>query len=452
MSAKEAGIVHLGLGAFHRAHQAVYTQDAALVSDGSWRITGASLHSAGVVDHLNAQNGRYTLVVRSAEGPEYRRMDIHGRAISGAHGLAPIHRALAAPETKIVSLTVTENGYRPDPSGKESPTIQLLVQAMETRRKAGLSPFTFLCCDNLPDNGAALRALVLEAAQRRSSALAHWIAEQARFPSTMVDRITPATTPALLDEVVTATGFPDAIPVETEAFSQWVIEDNFATDRPAWDKAGALLVRDVALYGAMKLRMLNGAQSMLAYMGHVARKPYVRDVMADPNMARLVARYMDAAAASLPHPDTLEPTAYRDDLLVRFANPAIAHATFQIAMDGSEKMPVRVFSAALDAASRGQDLAPFAFATALWANHLSCRRDTGEAFDLQDPRAAELAALPRDPKSRIDALFRLPNLVPAELAARPDFVAMTTDALKRVVENGVQHAVSTEFERPNPRV
>ena len=452
MSIAGSGIVHLGLGAFHRAHQAVYTQDAAKLAGGDWQITGVSLKSAGVVDHLNAQNGRYTLVVRGAEGTHYRPMGIHGRAFSGAHGLAPIHRALAAPETKIVSLTVTEKGYRPETSGAESATIGLLVQAMEARRKAGFSPFTFLSCDNLPDNGTVLRARVLDAAQRRSSALARWIADAARFPSTMVDRITPATTPALRDEVAGATGFSDALPVETEAFSQWVIEDDFATDRPAWEDVGALLVRDVAPYEAMKLRMLNGAHSMLAYMGHIAGKTHVRDVMADANMACLVARYLNAAAASLPNADSLDWKAYRDDLLARFSNPAIAHATFQIAMDGSEKMPVRVFSAALDAASRDQNLASFAFATALWANHLSQRRDTGEVFELQDPRAAELAALPRDPKNCIDALFRLPNLVPDKLAARPDFVAMTTDALKRVVEKGVQHAVLTEFERPGPRV
>lgn len=240
----------------------------------------------------------------------------------------------------------------------------MLVQALQMRKDAGRPGVTFLSCDNLTDNGAVLQKAVTGAAP---SDLADWIAAHVRFPSTMVDRITPATTAELRAEVAEQAGWADEIPVETEAFSQWVIEDNFAAGRPDWEHAGAELVPDVAPYEQMKLRMLNGAHSMLAYCGHLTGKVYVRDVMADPALAALVARHMDAAAATLDPGTGLNPSAYRDQLLTRFRNPHIAHKTYQIAMDGSQKMPQRIFAPAQDAVRRGQDVTPFSL-----RQHVGC--------------------------------------------------------------------------------
>ncbi|MCY4333878.1 MAG: mannitol dehydrogenase family protein [Litoreibacter sp.] len=277
------GIVHIGPGAFHRAHQAVYTEDAMAQDGGDWRIIGVSPRSTSVADALEAQSGRYTLVTRGAEGTRYRVIQSIAGALALTHGVQPVFDHLIAPQTKIVSLTVTEKAYRSD-----APMIALLLDALDHRRAAGLAPFTLLSCDNLPDNGAFLRKLVLDAATIRNAALADWIEEYCRFPSTMVDRITPAATPALEAEVAEQTGWADRMPVETEDFSQWVIEDDFVDGRPAWEVAGAELVKDVRPYEKMKLRMLNGAHSMLAYAGHLADLRYVRDVMSEPVLAAIV--------------------------------------------------------------------------------------------------------------------------------------------------------------------
>lgn len=425
-------IVHIGPGAFHRAHQAIYTQDAA---DG-WQITGVSLTSTDFADALTKQNGRYTLVTRGADGVAYREVTSMPKALAVAHGRAPVLDALTHPQTRVISLTITEKGYIP-PFGDNS-AITLLVEALKMRKNAGRSGVTLLSCDNLTHNGAVLQKAMMDAAP---SDLVDWTLEHVRFPSAMVDRITPATTAELQAEVAEQTGWADEIPVETEAFSQWVIEDNFAAGRPDWERAGAELVPDVAPYEQMKLRMLNGAHSMLAYCGHLTGKTYVRDVMANSALAPLVARHMDAAAATLDADTHLNPCVYRDQLLTRFRNPHIAHKTYQIAMDGSQKMPQRIFAPAMNAAQRGQDVAPFAFATACWLHYLAGRTDAGEPYALRDPREAELAALPSDPKDRVDALFALPDLLPAVLAANPAFRAKTAAFLLTTTKHGVMSAI-----------
>ncbi len=426
------GIVHIGPGAFHRAHQAVYTQEA---GDG-WQITGVSLRSAEFAEVLTRQNGRYTLVTRAEKSTEYREITSLSKALSIANGRAPILHALTQPEIRIISLTITEKGYTA-PFDADS-TITLLIEALQMRMETGCSGVTLLSCDNLTNNGAVLQKAVLDAA---SPPLVDWIGENVRFPSTMVDRITPATTPKLRAEVAKETGWTDEIPVETEAFSQWVIEDDFAAGRPAWERAGAELVSDVAPYERMKLRMLNGAHSMLAYAGHLLGKTYVRDVMADDMLAPLVGRHMDAAALTLDIGTGLDPARYRDQLLDRFRNPHIAHETYQIAMDGSQKMPQRIFAPALDTIRRRLDIAPFAFATACWLHYLGGRTDTGKSYLLRDPRESELVVLPDEPEARVAALFALPNLVPPELAADQTFRETTTFFLQAITTHGLMSAL-----------
>ena len=423
------GIVHIGPGAFHRAHQAVYTQDAMVAAGGAWRIVGISPRSTDVADTLTAQAGAYTLVTRGADGTRYRRIEALSSALAAARNQQAAIDALATPHTRIVSLTVTEKAYRPDAG-----IMQLLIKALAMRHAAGLRPLTLMSCDNLTNNGAVLRKVVLEAAHA-DARLADWIADGCAFPSSMVDRITPATTPALLAEVAAQTGWADRAPVETEAFSQWVIEDDFADGRPAWDAVGATLTNNVAPYERMKLRMLNGAHSMLAYAGHVAGLAHVRDVMAEPRLEAQVARHMTAAAHTLPSGDGLDTDSYREALLDRFRNPHIAHQTYQIAMDGSQKMPQRIFAAASDA--HDDDLNAFALATALWARYLYARTEAGVAYALRDPREAELTTLPDAPEARIDALFALPDLVPEALAKRTGFREATATALQSILDIGV---------------
>lgn len=444
-----SNILHIGLGAFHRAHQAVYTEDAqaAAQADGrkEWRIQGISMRSTHSVDALNQQGGRYTLVTRGEDGTSYRQINVITAGCAVVRGLAPVLAALTQPSTSIVSLTITEKGYGvpPPDAAPQTHVLALLTAALAHRKRAGLPPFTLLSCDNLSDNGALLRRRLVSLADQQDPALASWIAEKGAFPATMVDRITPATTPSLIEEVARETGFQDAIPVETESFSQWVIEDRFLAGRPEWERAGALLVSSVAPFEQMKLRLLNGAHSMLAYMGHLTAKRYVRDVMSDPVQAAFVERYMTAAAKTLQEPAGFNLGAYQTLLLRRFRNPYIAHETYQIAMDGSQKMPQRIFVTALDALERGLDVAPFALAIAAWLRYLEGRDEDGQIYALRDPREAELARLPAEPVDRVKALLALPELAPPALAADGAFVDQISQILQQIRTSGMAVALST---------
>ncbi|NDR59587.1 mannitol dehydrogenase family protein [Aliiruegeria sabulilitoris] len=459
------GIVHIGLGAFVRAHLAAYTDAALAASGGDWRIVGVSLRSTAPVEELEPQDGLYTLIERGAAGTEARVIGALSGALSGATQRAEILAAMTAPATRIVSLTVTEKGYGvdratggADPSfpavaeDLESPTapggvLGLIVRALELRRTGGVAPFTVLCCDNLPENGAFLRAGVLDFARRLDPDLADWIAQSVAFPSTMVDRITPARTDRTLADAAALTGFTDAAAIETEPFTQWVIEDRFPTGRPDWDVAGAIFVEDVAPYEHMKLRMLNGTHSMLAYAGFLSGHRYVRDTMADPAMRRLIERHLAAAAATLAPLPGIDFTAYADELCARFINPEIAHETYQIAMDGTQKLPQRILRPAMDAASAGQSLRPFAFATAAWMRYTLGRKDDGTDYALRDPLEEEIQTRLdglTDAAEIVSALCGLPGLFPEKLLENPDWNASVTEILAGFLQNGAAPAIEAE--------
>lgn len=458
------GIVHLGIGAFHRAHQAVMTDTALAAEGGDWRITGISLRSKDVAQAMNPQHGLYTLIERGAAGTTARVIAAIQDVIAADPAAALA--ALVDPEVRVVTLTVTEKGYGIDRGTRDAdprhpavaadladPThpsgaLGLLVEALRLRRDAGASPFTVLCCDNLPENGALLRDGVMGFTRRIDPALAEWIAAHVAFPSSMVDRITPAATPETLAEAQRQTGCIDLAAVETEPFLQWVIEDHFPTGRPAWEAAGALFVTDVAPYERMKLTMLNGSHSMLAYAGYLSGRKYVRDVMADPELAALVARHHAAAAAALPPLPGIDLVAYASALQDRFRNPAIAHETFQIAMDGTEKLPQRIFQPALVALEQGQDLRPFAFATAAWMRYALGETDEGQPYALRDPREAEIRAalnpVPRMGAAVSQALLDLPGFAPGPLRDAPEWRRMTDEILSVMMSQGMAEAIHRE--------
>jgi fructuronate reductase len=464
------GIVHLGLGAFHRAHQAVYTHDALALAGGDWRICGVSLRSTGIVSALQAQDWLYTLTLRpeTARGETTRRIIASfGSCLAAAEATEPVLAQLAHDGTRIVSTTVTEQGYGFDrAAGTIDPrdpviardlaqprmpkgTIGMIVEGLRRRRDSGLGAYSVLCCDNLPDNGALLRQAVIDFAGEVDAKLSRWIAEHATFPGTMVDRITPATTPALRAQISAALGLDDAAPIETEPFSQWVMTDDFCAGCPAWDAAGALLVADVAPYETMKLRMLNGAHSMLAYAGFLAGHRYVRDVMQDRALSALVARHMEAAARTLRPLESLDTEAYAQQLLARFRNPNIAHETYQIAMDGSQKLPQRVFAAASDALLAGQPLDAFAFATAAWIRYGDGAHDNGKTYDLRDPRAPELTeawAGAGTARVMVDRIGRLPGLMPEPLAQSEAWCAAVASRLDMMRADGMPAAIRREAE------
>jgi fructuronate reductase len=463
-----SGIVHLGTGAFHKAHQAVCTDDA-LARGGDWMITGVSLRSPDVADQLNPQDGLYTLIVRGAEGTSARVIGSIARVLVAPREPQAVLAALTAPETKIVSLTITEKGYGVDPktggldrthasiapdlANPRKPTgaIGYIVEALRQRRAAGAAPFTALCCDNLPHNGKVLRRLVGEFAGAVDPGLSDWISANVSFPSTMVDRITPASTDATFAEALRLIGCEDRAAVETEPFTQWVIEDDFVAGRPEWEAGGAIFASDVAPYEKMKLRMLNGAHSMLAYSGYLAGHAYVRDVMGDKALAALVARQMRAAAQTLDPVPGVDLEAYAGDLLARFANPAIAHQTYQIAMDGTQKLPQRLIEPAIQTLRAGAPLDAYAFAVAAWMRYCLGMNEQGQTYALRDPREAEIAALvggaKGDAGSIVDRLLGLPGLFPDEIATAPAWRAAVRTRLETMLADGMRAAIEREAAR-----
>lgn len=461
-----AGIVHFGVGAFHRAHQAVYTDAALSQKPGDWRIIGVSLRSTATTDILTRQNGLYTLLQRSIEGTKARIIGSMYGFISPSLNSDTVTQTVNNPAIKVVSLTVTEKAYGMDRINggvdpnhpaiaadlidPEAPTgvIGHLVKSLKQRRDQGMEPFTVLCCDNLPQNGILLKAAVCDFANRIDPDLGKWIADNVAFPSTMVDRITPASTQTTLDDAEKLTGCIDLAAVETEAFSQWVIEDNFPHGRPYWEAGGAIFVDDVAPYEQMKLRMLNGAHSMLAYAGHVSGHKYVRDCMANPALAQLVERHLKAAAKTLDPLPGFDVDAYANDLVQRFRNPAIAHETYQIAMDGSEKLPQRIIEPVLEALERGQDITPFAFASAAWMRYCLGRSDDGSQYALRDPREEKITALieatDKSAPSLVTALHTVSEIFPDHLRRNEVWTQRVTECLDIMINRSMIEAIEDQ--------
>ncbi|MDM9646902.1 mannitol dehydrogenase family protein [Rhizobium sp. S163] len=449
--ALKPGILHLGPGAFFRAHFAPYTDAALALGGGDWGIEVASLRTADVADHLNEQNGLYTMLVRDTEGTVAHVMGPILKAHVATRNPDELLARLEDPAIRIVSLTVTEKAYgfdaatggldlkhadiAADLANRHAPrgVIGYLVEGLARRRAKGIAPFTPLSCDNLPSNGAVLKRLVLDFAGRVDPELKAWIESNVPFPSTMVDRITPASTEATYRDAETLIGRVDLVAIETEPFTQWVIEDSFANGRPQWEKAGALMVEDVSAYEKMKLRMLNGAHSLLAYLGYIGGYEFIRDVMDDTGLAALARRHMNAAAATLDPVPGIDLEAYADELTARFANKAIAHRTYQIAMDGTQKLPQRLLEPAVEALADGSKAETYAIAVAAWMRYALGIDRNGKVYELRDPRAAEIAALladiPRNGGAVAAALFTLPGLFPTALTEN---LAWTEDVANKL--------------------
>ena len=455
------GIVHLGLGNFPRAHLAAYT-DVVLGRDTSWGICGVSLKSRGVTGALAGQDHLYTLLVRGAGDVAPRVIASVHSSLSGADGIAPVLGRIAAPATRIVSLTVTEKGYCHDPASgaldlthadivhdlaypaTPMSTPGVLLRGLQSRMVHGV-PLTVMCCDNLPHNGATVAGIVRQLAAQIDPALARWIEGHVSFPSTMVDRIVPATTDADRADV-RALGFDDMVPVATEPFSQWVIEDRFAAGRPAWETAGAQFVADVAPFELMKLRLLNGAHSAMAYLGYLAGHEYIHQVSADALFARFLDRLWEELATTLPPAFVATPGvdigAYKRDLMARFRNSALAHRTWQIAMDGSQKLPQRLLGAARERISHGDGIDAIALAVAGWMRYVTGRDEKGDAIDVRDPLAAEFSRIAHAAGSDTDALcaglMSLQAVFSTDLARDARFTGPVRIHLRRLIAVGVR--------------
>lgn len=440
------GIVHLGFGAFHRAHQGACTDAALAASGGHWRILGASLRSTAAAEAARAQDGLYTLLERDGTGTRTRVIGSVAGVVAATTHAGKLARQLADSATRVVSLTVTEKAYA---ARGEGSACDWLVDGLARRHAAGIAPYTVLCCDNLEANGGTVRRAVLERAQERDLALARWIETEVAFPSTMVDRIVPASTCATLADARAATGLDDALAVESEPFFDWVIEDRFPTGRPAWEAGGATFVEDVRPWEAAKLAMLNGAHSLIAYAGTLAGHATVADAVADPALRTLARRHMLAAANVLPAGGP-EPVAYAEALLARFDNPALRHRTAQIATDGTEKVPKRWLGVAEATVATGRDVRLFEFALALWARWCQGHDDAGAVHALEDPRADALRgalAGGGNGRERIDALVAALGWSDAPFVGRPEVRARTGTLLDALHATGVRDCLDREAGR-----
>ncbi len=459
------GIVHLGLGAFHRAHMAVYVDDLLARGAGDWAICGVSLRSPATRDALAPQDGLYTVMERGPDGPALRVVGPVKEVLTAPDSPEAVLDRMARPETRIVSLTVTEKGYCHSPAtgvldethpdivhdltDPDTPrsAIGFLVSALERRMRAGLPPFTVLSCDNLPNNGDTARDIVQRFADLTDPALSRWIDDNAAFPNTMVDRIVPATTDDDRAAVEAALGCRDAWPVVTEPFSQWVIEDDFCAGRPGWSAVGAQLVDDVAPFELMKLRLLNGAHSSLAYLGYLAGYETVSDAMADPAMAAFIRRLMDdEVTPTLPVPPGTDLTAYKDALIERFHNPALKHRTWQIAMDGSQKLPQRLLGTVRDRLAAGQPIDYLALGIAAWMRYVTGIDERGNAIDVRDPLADDFRAVANaaigDIEKYAAALLDCDDVFGTNLPTESRFADAVTSALQGLHAKGAKRTVA----------
>ena len=424
------GIVHLGIGAFHRAHQAAYTDAVLANNGGDWKILGVSLRSGGVRDQLHPQDYLYTLVEMDSAGSNYRVIAAVDNVLVAPENPQRVLDALINANCKIISLTITEKGYCHHPATGRlnrrhadivhdlakplSPVsaIGFIVEALRRRRQLNTVIPTVMCCDNLPDNGTTLKRLVVEFAALTDAELAHWIERCVPFPNTMVDRIVPATQAEDISELQQHCGYRDLGMVKAERFSQWVIEDNFASGRPAWETVGATLVSNVEPFEVAKLRLLNGAHSSLAYLGFLAGYEYVHQVMKDTLFRQFVQRLMTREIApTVDAPQGMDVNAYIDSLLERFANPNLNHKTYQIAMDGSQKLPQRLLATLAGRLAAGQSIEHMSLAIAGWVRYALAFDERGADILVQDPLANIFATIKRNSTDSADGLLDIDKLV-----------------------------------------
>jgi fructuronate reductase len=462
-------IVHLGLGNFHRAHQAPMTQ-AARAADPALAICGVSLRSAGVTAELAAQSMRYHVIERADGFEKVSNIDVIGEALRADTQLPQVLRRLE--EADIISLTVTEKGYCHDPAtgqlnaahpdiahdlqhphAPRSPLGGLLHAAQARQaRSVGVSGsgahLTVLCCDNLPANGATVKRLAVQMAALRSDALASFIERNVAFPSTMVDRIVPATTQADRAYVREQLKLNDAAPVMTEPFTQWVIEDQFAGLKPAWHLGGAQFVSDVAPFELAKLRLLNGAHSAMACLGHTVGYQFIYEVASDPLFTRLVEALWRELETTLKAAPGIDVPAYQRALMGRFRNQALPHKTRQIAMDSSQKLPQRLVQSARDRLQQNLSVGTIALVIAGWMRYLAGITESGARYTIEDPLAAQLQRIVEahaEPRARGAALLEVSAVFGNDIAHDARFREPVLTALESLHTRGINAVLESHL-------
>lgn len=463
----QSRIIHLGCGAFHRAHQAVYTHHLLELTGGDWGLCEVNLMSGNgqkLIENLKKQQLLYTVAEKGAEATELK---IIGAVKEALHpkidGIDAVLQAMARPETAIVSLTVTEKGYCIDAASGQldlnntliqhdlahphapNSAIGYIVEALNLRREQGQKAFTVMSCDNVRENGHAAKAAVLGLAKARSPELAEWIEANASFPCTMVDRIVPAATSDTLQDIADKLGVYDPCAIACEPFSQWVIEDNFVNGRPDWDKVGAQFVTDVVPFEMMKLRMLNGSHSFLAYLGYLGGYETISETMSAPAYRNAAfSLMMQEQAPTLSMPEDIDLRAYATLLIERFSNPALCHRTWQIAMDGSQKLPQRLLDPVRFHLRQGSNWQHLALGVAGWMRYTQGVDEKGQPIDVVDPLSAEFQRINQQHQGidRVAALLELTAIFGQDLPQNKAFITAVIQAYQQLCEQGARASVS----------
>ena len=406
-SALTPAVVHIGVGGFHRAHQALYFDDLArrqISTD--WGIVGVGLRSPQMGEVLADQDQLYTVVVRAPEGDEVRVIGSIVDYLYAPEDPEAVLSALADEQTRLVTLTITGSAY-PGVVDPADPQVQAdvttpgtpgtafgyIVEGLDRRRRAGLTPFTLLSCDNQQHNGESARLAVVSTARLRDPGLADWIEEHVAFPGSMVDRITPETSPEQRDAIAEQHGVDDRWPVITEAFSQWIVEDRFCNGRPPLDQVGVQFVEDVRPYELMKTRLLNGAHSALGHLAILAGFETTDAAMADPTVRRFVQGYLREAAAGLLDVPGIDLPTYCDTLVERFSNPQISDQVTRLCRRSSTKVPTYVIPSLQMALDHDAPRAHLVLAVAAWFRYLRGEDYAGVDLDVQDQHADRLRQL-----------------------------------------------------------
>ncbi|HCT4966940.1 TPA: fructuronate reductase [Citrobacter koseri] len=458
-------IVHLGFGAFHRAHQAVYADILAAEHGSDWGYTEVNLIGGEQqIADLKNQDRLYTVAEMSADVWTARVVGVVKNALHAqVDGLETVLAAMCEPQVAIVSLTITEKGYCHSPATgqlmldhpaivadlqnpqqpKSAPGV--IVAALARRRAAGLPAFTVMSCDNMPENGHVMRNVICAYAQAVDAGLAAWIAQNVTFPSTMVDRIVPAMTAETLDKIEQLTGVRDPAGVACEPFRQWVIEDNFVAGRPEWEKAGAELVADVLPFEEMKLRMLNGSHSFLAYLGYLSGYQHINECMEDEHFRRAARALMLEEQAPTLNVTGVDLTRYADMLIARYSNTGLRHRTWQIAMDGSQKLPQRMLDSVRWHLVHHHRFDLLALGVAGWMRYVGGVDEQGNRIDVSDPLLPVLqnaVMQSAEGEARVKALLGVEAIFGNELPHEPLFVAQVTQAYLSLLENGAKATVA----------
>ena len=463
-----ARIVHIGFGAFHRAHQALITDRLLNKGNSDWAICEVNIVGGEeLINDIRKQDHLYTVLEKGAISKQaYIIGSVKESLLAPTDGIETILEKMADPVVEIVSLTVTEKGYCMLPGGTGldlnnqfiksdliSPTKPMsapgvIVEALYRRMQRGLKSFTALSCDNMPENGLVLKKAILDLANARDPELAQWIETNTTFPCTMVDRIVPAATAETLNEIQDVLGgMFDPCGIACEPFIQWVIEDNFVTDRPNWNEVGAEFVDNVVPYEEMKLRMLNGSHSFLAYLGYLAGYEHINDCMKDESFKQATLSLMlQQQAPTLNVPPQVNLQQYAEKLIERFSNPSLKHRTWQIAMDGTQKLPQRMLDSIRWHIKHNSDFSLLALGVAGWMRYVGGIDDNNQIIDIRDPMSEQLRKVVNttiDGAERVDQLLKLKTVFGTDLPKNEKLKTLLKNYYLSLMKNGAKSTLDS---------